>query len=500
MALNSSGPISLAGTTTGQSIEVELGGTGTTQISLNDASVRTLAGVPSGAIIMPTNFWGKANSVSGWYLSDRTYKTSAIVANTSMVVCETSNGSGFQTLNLTTGALSSNTYYAEIDARSNYIAQASYYDTIYGRVITWEGSNGVSPCSVIDPSSYYTSYNGTFYGTPSTTTAIALSQTVGNSLYTFGDSPYNSGSRIAFAKFTYANGATTNNSGGEYYDTNFSSPSPQSFAVTPDQTNAVFIWYDNNNVRIGAIPTSTGTMAALYTISSVYPGGARQIVTSVTATNSAFYWAENRGTSLVVYKNGSLTTRSFQWGKSINLPTNISGSISTNNYRMIQIYVDTASSSVLVAMYTRNSSTGLTEIFVACFDESTGAYKFGYRVYDAAASSGVGQPFVYGSQQQFTAPVQSSTLAFFQGNGNSAFGNTPCIYAFPFANKLADGTYTWVGIANYTTTASSQTTPTTYTASVTRAAFTAQAVYASNVTALTNVASTTVQRYVVTGA
>jgi len=63
MALNASGPISLAGTTAGVSIQVELGGTGTTQISLNDASVRTLAGVATGAITMPTNFYGKSNRV-----------------------------------------------------------------------------------------------------------------------------------------------------------------------------------------------------------------------------------------------------------------------------------------------------------------------------------------------------------------------------------------------------------------------------------------------------
>lgn len=63
MALNSSGPISLAGTTTGQSIEVELGGNGTTQIALNDTNVRTLAGVPSGAIAMPTDFYGKSNAL-----------------------------------------------------------------------------------------------------------------------------------------------------------------------------------------------------------------------------------------------------------------------------------------------------------------------------------------------------------------------------------------------------------------------------------------------------
>jgi hypothetical protein len=64
MTLNASGPISLAGSTTGQSIAVELGLGATTTISLNQAAVRTLAGVPSGAIIMPTNFYGKSNRVS----------------------------------------------------------------------------------------------------------------------------------------------------------------------------------------------------------------------------------------------------------------------------------------------------------------------------------------------------------------------------------------------------------------------------------------------------
>lgn len=61
MTLNASGPISLAGSTSGQSIAVELGQSATGQISLNDSAVRTLAGVASGAIIMPTNFYGKSN-------------------------------------------------------------------------------------------------------------------------------------------------------------------------------------------------------------------------------------------------------------------------------------------------------------------------------------------------------------------------------------------------------------------------------------------------------
>ena len=65
MTLNASGPISLAGTTAGQSIEIENGGNGTTQISLNDGAVRTLAGVttPNSTITMPTNFYGKSNRV-----------------------------------------------------------------------------------------------------------------------------------------------------------------------------------------------------------------------------------------------------------------------------------------------------------------------------------------------------------------------------------------------------------------------------------------------------
>jgi hypothetical protein len=68
MALNGSGPISIAGTTAGQSIQIELNGNGTTTMSLNDASVRTLAGpaftTPATTIQMPTNFYGKSNRVT----------------------------------------------------------------------------------------------------------------------------------------------------------------------------------------------------------------------------------------------------------------------------------------------------------------------------------------------------------------------------------------------------------------------------------------------------
>ena len=64
MALNPSGAISLAGPSAGQSIAVELGQSATAIISLNDTNVRTLAGVASGVIVMPTDFWGKSASTA----------------------------------------------------------------------------------------------------------------------------------------------------------------------------------------------------------------------------------------------------------------------------------------------------------------------------------------------------------------------------------------------------------------------------------------------------
>jgi hypothetical protein len=64
MTLNASGPISLAGSVTGESIAVELSQSPFASISLNDTNVRSLAGVASGAIIMPTDFWGKSSGTA----------------------------------------------------------------------------------------------------------------------------------------------------------------------------------------------------------------------------------------------------------------------------------------------------------------------------------------------------------------------------------------------------------------------------------------------------
>lgn len=63
MPLNSSGPISIGGSTVGQSINLELGRSATAQSSLNESVLRTLAGVASGQISL-SNFYGKSNVIA----------------------------------------------------------------------------------------------------------------------------------------------------------------------------------------------------------------------------------------------------------------------------------------------------------------------------------------------------------------------------------------------------------------------------------------------------
>ena len=64
MPLESSGPISIGGSTVGRSINLELNRSATATSSLNEVDLRTLAGVPSGVISL-ANFYGKSSG-SAW--------------------------------------------------------------------------------------------------------------------------------------------------------------------------------------------------------------------------------------------------------------------------------------------------------------------------------------------------------------------------------------------------------------------------------------------------
>lgn len=62
--VNSGNPISMGGSTSGQSINLELGQSATTQISLNDTNARALAGITTpGAQISLYDFYGKSSTI-----------------------------------------------------------------------------------------------------------------------------------------------------------------------------------------------------------------------------------------------------------------------------------------------------------------------------------------------------------------------------------------------------------------------------------------------------
>lgn len=89
MALNSSGTMSMGGSTAGQSINLELGYSATATISLNDTAARTLAKIASGTISL-SDFYGKSKDLvwSGSMSRTGGAGTQAIYANgTSALQC-----------------------------------------------------------------------------------------------------------------------------------------------------------------------------------------------------------------------------------------------------------------------------------------------------------------------------------------------------------------------------------------------------------------------------
>ena len=96
MTLAASGSMSLAGTVTDRSIQVELGGNGSTQMSMNDTAVRDLGDKPTAgsAINMSTDFYGKSADTNPINRGDKLYPHSLRGGNFASTA--TSLGSSFR--------------------------------------------------------------------------------------------------------------------------------------------------------------------------------------------------------------------------------------------------------------------------------------------------------------------------------------------------------------------------------------------------------------------
>lgn len=91
MTLNSSGKISLGGSTVGQSIELELGLSGTASASFNSSAFRTLAGIASGPISL-NSFYGKSN-IPSFYSPSNASGSVITRGSQNYNGCGTTNGS-----------------------------------------------------------------------------------------------------------------------------------------------------------------------------------------------------------------------------------------------------------------------------------------------------------------------------------------------------------------------------------------------------------------------
>jgi hypothetical protein len=138
MALNSSGPISLGGATTGQSINLELGQSALSVVALNDSNVRSLAGVSSGAITMPTDFWGKSSGPGYFWASI----TGTFVISNYPVFTQDSSGNYYFAVRFSDGATAKSSIVKVNSAFSSISAQIQYYSTTTSTSIAGMGIYG----------------------------------------------------------------------------------------------------------------------------------------------------------------------------------------------------------------------------------------------------------------------------------------------------------------------------------------------------------------------
>jgi len=103
MTLAASGTMSIGGTTTDRSINLELGRAQNATSSMGESALRTLAGVPSGAISI-SNFYGKSNTATPSFNSAATFflnktgagtQTTTLTFNTDGTISYTSADAGY---------------------------------------------------------------------------------------------------------------------------------------------------------------------------------------------------------------------------------------------------------------------------------------------------------------------------------------------------------------------------------------------------------------------
>jgi len=320
MALNASGQISIGGSTAGQSINLELGLSATATSTMNDAALRSLAGVASGAISL-SNFYGKSSAIGygfsftgstgAYFLSKLTYSTGtgAFQSNPSVAsnqsACFTfdapSNGTAIFAGGYGSGkatdiwgiVLSSSTYSAiaaALPVSMGNSAAATNSNATQGYIIGYRGTGGGgygnNNCYKINLSTYSTALLA----------AKALKPT-----YTYNQASNSGGAHSATLGYSIC-GTEGQLEGGSYVD------------VCDTVTTLNFS--NDTTTTIGAYPGKGGSHSNTQNKTAVYNWGTNQ--TNGYNTNPAYKLTFSTATYVTFSGNAAFTwggpNSARQWG------------------------------------------------------------------------------------------------------------------------------------------------------------------------------------------
>jgi hypothetical protein len=484
MTLNASGPISLGGTTTGQSIEVELGGGGTTQISLNCTNVRTLACAPSGAVIMPTNFYGKSSA--SYWISQVALSNSYIGARGMFFT-----GSGGVAA-MVDGSLTVRYY----KYNSSGVFQNSTTINIGGF------ANGLYSFAVSDGTNYYfAGYTGSntavFYKlnsslSPQWAKTITMGYTTGQGFNSIAvDSSGN------LYGFFYVGGGSYPQPEIVKYDTNGNlqyqvSINPNSVQKTQGQFYAgavspngsylygVSAYFFNDSPAIYALDPSTGAVTSgyAYTYSAsnirINRSSAGTPFLAVSNSNNIYYVASTNTTSytgspyigiIIKFSSGNLS--SYSWSRTLTRPGSPYGPIlqssmcidSSENVYAVFRSQETQAQFVLYIVKYNSSGTLLWQRQLSFFQSSYNVSSFTGNPNVTVDNNGA--YYISGS---FGAPTGYDTVIKFPDNGNPTglfISSAPTAIEFIYtASNLTDASATInsTSLSPFTNTTLSQTT------------------------------------------
>lgn len=425
MTLNASGPISLGGSTVGQSVNLELGNSATALASINSTQFRTLAGVPSGAIAL-SNFYGKSNAVAWVYYLGQ-YKDAPNTGASASLGQQILQGSWSAGRNSGTIAV-----HVAATASAPFQFGVRWIDST-GTVIGTKNINLSQPSASYNPYSLRPTYSNStdYYGVLGPGQAYTNFLAANGSSYTFGTGPSWKASNGLQQDWYYGNGGSCADSSGNLAFSGY---------VPTKVTNYLVVQkFTNSGVSIGSLQMTNGNQGQYSAALSVYPRSDGSLVSfghvgsTSASSGGAYIFASDMSTCTAAYdlaNNGGGAGNGW-YNTAFD---------SINNIAYMGGPVSAAGNAFGIARF---SSTFTNTAFVSYYD-STDGYNFqssgrGMSYYGGYVYFGGGVNTSAGADWTYLVKVDGTTLAVvwaykFKITGGAVVGLAP---KYPYINLFA---------------------------------------------------------------